>query len=97
MAYENPIVWEIPHLYFQEYQVGKKALTIIQKMMGISFEDTEASLIALHFVNAQIDGQSMGDTIKMTHLTKEIVKIIQNIFEMILINHPLIIRGLLPT
>ncbi|MFB8734762.1 PRD domain-containing protein [Bacillus sp. SL00103] len=59
IAYENPIVWEIPHLYFQEYQIGKKALTIIQKMMGISFEDTEASLIALHFVNAQIDGQSM--------------------------------------
>ncbi|MCY7587614.1 PRD domain-containing protein [Bacillus safensis] len=84
MEYENPIVWEIPHLYFQEYQIGKKALKIIQKMMGISFEDTEASLIALHFVNAQIDGQSMGDTIKMTHLTKEIVKIIQNIFEMVL-------------
>jgi len=80
----NPLKWEIPHLYFQEYTIGKKALDFIEEEMKIRLLDEEASFIALHFVTAQIDGQDMSDTIQITQLTKEIVKIIQTIFELTL-------------
>jgi beta-glucoside operon transcriptional antiterminator len=81
---ENPIQWEVPHLYYQEYLVGKQAVTMIDEAYGIQLPTSEASFIALHIVNGQIDGQSMDETIKITKLTKEIVIIIQSLFEIIL-------------
>ncbi|MBP2097233.1 PRD domain-containing protein [Enterococcus rivorum] len=77
---DNPLQWEIPHLYFSEYEVGKEALTIITNELQIQLPMMEASFIALHFVNAQVDGQTMGETIQITQLTKNIVKIIQSLF-----------------
>lgn len=77
---DNPLQWEIPHLYFSEYEVGKEALTIITNELNIQLPVMEASFIALHFVNAQVDGQTMGETIQITQLTKNIVKIIQSLF-----------------
>lgn len=81
---ENPLQWEIPHLYFREYEVGKEALNMIETDLKESLPMMEASFIALHFVNAQIDGQTMGETIQITKLTKNIVKIIQSLFEITL-------------
>lgn len=81
---EMPFQWEIPHLYFEEYEVGKEALVLIQEAVGVSLPMTEASFIALHFVNAQMDNQTMGDTIQMTQVTKGIVKIIQSLFDVTL-------------
>jgi beta-glucoside operon transcriptional antiterminator len=78
---ENPIQWEVPHLYYQEYIAGQQAVTMINEAYGIQLPASEASFIALHFVNGQIDGQSMDETIKITKLTKEIVIIIQSLFE----------------
>lgn len=84
MDIETPIQWEIPHLYFDEYELGKEALKLIEKELGIELPISEASFIALHFVNAQMDNQSMGETIQVTQVTKKIVKIIQSLFEITL-------------
>lgn len=78
---DSPFQWEIPHLYFEEYQVGKEAVALIKKELSIDLPLTEASFIALHMVNAQMDSQLMGDTIQLTQITKEIVKIIQSSFD----------------
>lgn len=76
-----PFQWEIPHLYFDEYQVGQRALVLIEEELTVQLPATEASFIALHFVNAQMDNQTMGETLQMTEVTKGIVKIIQSVFE----------------
>lgn len=82
---ENPLQWEIPHLYFQEYQIGKQALSLINTKLGILLPDVEASFIALHFVNAQGEqGQLMGDTVQIAQVTQKIVKIIQSLFNVTL-------------
>lgn len=81
---DMPFQWEIPHLYFEEYQVGKEALVLMKEELGVDLPITEASFIALHFVNAQMDNQTMGDTIQMTQVTKGIVKIIQSLFDITL-------------
>lgn len=78
---DNPLQWEIPYLYYQEYEVGKLAVQIIQDDLGYILPKMEAAFIALHFVNAQIDSSTMEETIQITKLIKNIVKIIQRLFE----------------
>ncbi|NBJ70317.1 MULTISPECIES: PRD domain-containing protein [Clostridia] len=78
---DNPLQWEIPYLYYEEYEVGKMAVQIIKEDLGYSLPEMEAAFIALHFVNAQIDSSSMEETIQITKLIKNIVKIIQRLFE----------------
>jgi len=81
---DTPLQWEIPHLYFEEYQVGLESLNLINQELGVTFPKIEASFIALHLVNAQIENQTMGETIQSTNVTKKIVKIIQSLFELTL-------------
>lgn len=78
---ENSLQWEIPFLYFQEHEIGKRALTMIQTDLDIELPDFEASFIALHFINAQDNTSSMDETILITKITKAIVKIIQSLFD----------------
>lgn len=78
---DNPIQWEVPNLYYAEHEVGKLALELIEEDLGYKLPEIEASFIALHFVNAQLDSSSMGDTIQITKLIKNIIKIIQRLFE----------------
>lgn len=78
---DNPLQWEIPYLYYEEYEVSKIAVQIIQDDLGYTLPKMEAAFIALHFVNAQIDSSTMEETIQITKLIKNIVKIIQRLFE----------------
>lgn len=73
---KSPLKWEIPHLYPTEYQVGKLAIQIVNKELGVELPVDEASLIALHFVNAQFENQDMQETIKITEIVNEIVDIV---------------------
>lgn len=78
---ENVLQWEIPFLYFKEYELGKQALVMIRQEMNIELPEIEASFIALHFVNAQNGGESMDETMFITKVTKSMVKIIQSLFD----------------
>lgn len=81
---ENPIKWEVPHLYHKEYQVGSKAIVIVKKELGVELLPEEASFIALHFVNAQIAKPNMEVTLQITEIIKKTVKIVQKIFGIVL-------------
>lgn len=78
---ENALQWEIPFLYFKEYELGKTALIMIEEEMGVVLPEIEASFIALHFVNAQDGLESMDETMFITKVTKSMVKIIQALFD----------------
>lgn len=78
---ENALQWEIPFLYYKEYQLGKMALEIVDEIVGIQLPKLEASFIALHFVNAQDGLESMDETLLITEITKSIVKIIQSLYD----------------
>ncbi|MEI5991662.1 PRD domain-containing protein [Enterococcus crotali] len=77
---ENTLRWEIKFLYYKEFEVGKKALTIVKEELGVGLSETEASFIALHFVNAQDNFESKHDAILIAKITKSMVKIIQSLF-----------------
>lgn len=80
-AIESTLQWEIPFLYVRESEVGRQALLIVKEDLGVTLAPIEASFIALHFVNAQDDLESMEDTMLITAITKEMVKLIQSLFD----------------
>lgn len=72
----NPMLWEIKNIYKDEYKIGLKALEMIEKETGMKLEEDEAAFIALHIVNASL-GEEIYNTMNITLLTRDILKIIK--------------------
>jgi beta-glucoside operon transcriptional antiterminator len=74
---KNILLWEIRKFYKKEYDQAIEALNTIEYYEGIKLEEDEAGFIALHFVNAQQDGEEMQQTIIATEAVEEILKIVR--------------------
>lgn len=79
---KNALLWEIKRFYNHEYLIGKEAIAIILKRLGIALPEDEAGFIALHLVNAQMDRPDMGETTQMTRMIHQIVNIVKYHFQM---------------
>ncbi|BDR56957.1 transcription antiterminator BglG [Xylocopilactobacillus apis] len=74
LVLRNSLKWDIARLYPDEYEVGQKALQIIQKDIGIKLVDDEAAFIALHFINAESGNDLADDIVKIVREVEQIVK-----------------------
>lgn len=74
---KNPLEWEVRTLYPDETRVGEAAVRLIEEQAGVKLPAAETTLIALHFVNAQIGSGEMSDTTKITSITGEMLSIIK--------------------
>lgn len=72
ISYPNQLLWEIRTFYPQEYALGQQALDVIESVLSIRLPKDEAGFIALHFVNAELDGK-MSDIMPITELIREIL------------------------
>ena len=79
---KNHLLWEIKRFYPREFEAAKKSLKIIAYYENIWMSEDEAGFIALHFVNAVQDGESMEATVLITQTVQEILRIIQIHFNM---------------
>ncbi|MEX6227023.1 PRD domain-containing protein [Providencia hangzhouensis] len=61
----NVSLYEVPYLYHLEFIAGKVAVDYINEKFDVSLPASEASLIALHFVNAKLNNKSVGDTLSL--------------------------------
>lgn len=77
---ENVLLLDIKRFYSLEYEIGQKALKEIDKRFGISLPDDEAGFIAIHFVNAQTEGNAQ-DIHQITLLMQEICNIVKYYFK----------------
>ena len=68
---KNALLWDIQRFYKEEYQIGKKALEIIEKKTGVLLPNDEAGFIALHIVNGQLD-EDVHDMYEITKIMQEI-------------------------
>ncbi len=81
ISYVNPLTWEIKKYYTKEYNVGLRALELIENEMEVKFSEDEAANIALHLVNAKNNsGNEMGETIQAVEMTQDILNIIRYTF-----------------
>lgn len=81
MMFGNPLIREVKNFYREEYLVGKYAIELIERKLGICFPVDEAVSIALHIVNAEYNIK-MRDTIDITNLIQEVLEIIREHFHM---------------
>lgn len=72
----NVLLWDIKRLYPKEFGVGKAALELIHRRLGVSLPEDEAGFIALHLVNAQLNSE-MPQVIHITKIMQEILHIVK--------------------
>lgn len=72
----NPLEHEVAFIYPRELQIGQAALAIVQKHTGAVLGQNEATSIALHIVNAEVDGmgraKDMDFIMKSTRVLDEV-------------------------
>ena len=81
MMFTNPLLNEIKTFYKEEYLIGEYAVALIERRIGITLPVDEAGFIALHIVNAEYN-TVMRDTIDITTLIQNVVKIVKEYFSM---------------
>ena len=79
---KNALLWEIKRFYSHEFLIGKEALSIIHKRLGVNLPEDEAGFIALHLVNASMNSQTIGETRDMTRMIQDILNIVKYHFHM---------------
>nr|WP_297275029.1 PRD domain-containing protein [uncultured Agathobaculum sp.] len=79
VSYPNHLLWEITNFYPAEFAIGKQALDMIDARLGFCLPQDEAGFIALHIVNAEIDGK-MADMVRITELIRKIISVVQDYY-----------------
>lgn len=74
---KNALLWQVKQFYAREYDAALKSIELIRNLEGIELPEDEASFIAMHFVNAQQEGEEMRLTIAATKAIKDILRIVQ--------------------
>lgn len=76
----NAILWEIKRFYKDEFEIGMKALDLIEEKTGVRLPEDEAGFIAFHLVNAQLsEGHTLASDI--AKLMQEILSILRYYFK----------------
>lgn len=75
---KNPLKWEIKRMYPKEMKVGLKALDMIKEEFNVDLPDVEATFIALHFVNGQLNDCDISDTVRVTEIASDILSIVKH-------------------
>ena len=77
----NPLEHEVAFIYPRELQISQAALAIVQKHTGATLGQNEATSIALHIVNAEVDGmgraKDMDFIMKSTRVLDEVTRAVE--------------------
>lgn len=77
--FQNALLWEVKKFYSEEYAIGLEALELIRKKEGVELPVDEAAFIALHIVNAEMDGD-ITQTLGIPGMLKDMVNIVRYTF-----------------
>lgn len=83
MSLKLPIIYDINHLFENEYKVGLHALKLIEQQMDIVLPANEASLIALHLINAKEYNNSKIE-LSDEKIINEVTKIIEREYQIVI-------------
>lgn len=77
---KNPILWEIKRFYEPEFEVGMKALEMIEERFKVKLPEDEAGFITLHVVDAQLDNCNIDNVYEITKVIQDIQNIVRYFF-----------------
>lgn len=71
IAIENPLAHEVAFVYPRETKLGRRGIEVVRDRLGVMLPESEVTSIALHLVNAEVDG--MGSAQDMDLVMKSAV------------------------
>lgn len=77
---KNPLLWEIKRFYEPEYEVGKRALEMIEERFKIQLPEDEAGFITIHLVDAELDNCTIESVYEITKIIQDIHNIVRYFF-----------------
>jgi beta-glucoside operon transcriptional antiterminator len=78
---KNGLLWEIKHLYKEEYMAGQEAIKKIKETFKLELPEDEAGFVALHIVNAEMN-EEVSNVINITKFMQQILMIVKYHFNM---------------
>lgn len=73
---KNNLLWDIKHFYPKEYEIGLKALDIIEQLTDFQLNEDEAGFITMHIVDAQMEKGSHNIN-GITQFIQEVTQILK--------------------
>lgn len=80
LEFRNPLQGDIMCYYPAEYRLGQYCLRIIREKLGVDLNESEASFIALHIVNAELN-TDMSEMYDITRLIDEALEIVEYYYQ----------------
>lgn len=81
IAIENPLSHEVAFVYPREVELGRRGIEIVLDRLGVKLPESEVTSIALHLVNAEVDGmgsvQDMDLVMKSTVILERATQVIE--------------------
>lgn len=81
VAIENPLSHEVAFVYPREAELGRRGIEVVRERLGVELPESEVTSIALHLVNAEVDGmgsaQDMDLVMKSTVILERATQIIE--------------------
>ena len=74
------LLWDIQRFYKDEYQIGLKALDMIEEHFNLRLPEDEAGFIAFHILNASGE-DSLDNIVEITKVINEITNIVKYRFK----------------
>lgn len=72
----NPLNWDIKRFYPKEYQIGIYALKLVKRYQFTKLPEDEAGFIAMHFVDAALEGGQSHNIMRLTQVIKAVLDIV---------------------
>ena len=76
----NPMLWEVKRFYGSEFEIGLKALEMIEEKFKIKLPEDEAGSIAIHIVDAEMEQNNINNVYEMTKVIQDICNIVKYYF-----------------
>lgn len=78
MEVHSPLAYDIAHFYPIEVELGRQALEIIRQRKGLALPQCEATSIALHLINGEMENSDMHMTLTTTKVIRDVTNIIES-------------------
>ena len=72
-----PLSYDVRQLYPREYELGLQALETVRLRTGSSLPRAEAISIALHIVNAELEGSDLHSTLTAINVLDEVTDVVE--------------------
>ena len=80
VTFQNPLQGDIMCYYPTEYRLGRHCVNAVRERTGIDLSESEASFIALHIVNAELNA-SMSEMYDITRLIEGALQVVEYYYQ----------------